>query len=190
MAIEKRGKGSWRLTLSVQGPSGPMLIRETVHVDPSLSEARQRREAEKAYALLLLRFDAGEVAPPRPAHTLRSWAETWLSTCIAPNCSPVTLKNDRHLLDSRILPELGDLAKLRGSRPRCRTLSWPAGTALPRISWRRPRNGPAPCPRTRSFIITYAFPPAWSRPSGWSFLNRTPWTGSRARSCGSPRSDT
>ncbi|MBR4711487.1 MAG: tyrosine-type recombinase/integrase [Clostridia bacterium] len=149
MAIEKRGKGSWRLTLSVQGPSGPMLIRETVRVDPSLSEARQRREAEKAYALLLLRFDAGEVAPPRPAHTLRSWAETWLSTCIAPNCSPVTLKNDRHLLDSRILPELGDL-KLTQLTPAVLT-EWLAGlrdaprksTALPDAQLARGHRAPS-----------------------------------------------
>ncbi len=111
--IEKRGKKSWRVGFQVETPEGRQWVRETIQVDPRLSEAKQRKEAQKALARLQTEVEAGIKGPLR-VHTVRSWSEKWLDDEIEPNCSPVTYDNYRYLLDSRILPLIGDvpLAKL------------------------------------------------------------------------------
>lgn len=105
--IERRGKGSWRVSVRVNTPDGPRVVRETVHVDPDLSEKRQRREAEAALNRLQAAVDAGEKGA-EIHYTVRAWSDFWLENEIRPNCSPVTYGNYRYLLDSRILPALGD----------------------------------------------------------------------------------
>lgn len=111
--IEKRGKGSWRIGIQVDTPSGWKWVRETIHVDPLLSDSKQRKEAEKALARLQTEVDAGEKGPSGFHYTVRSWSEVWLEKEIKPNCSPVTYANYQYLLNSRILPMLGDVGLSR-----------------------------------------------------------------------------
>lgn len=114
--IEKRGKGSWRIGVQVETPSGWKWVRETIHVDPLLSDSKQRKEAERALARLQTEVDAEEKGPPGQRYTVRTWSEKWMETEIKPNCSPVTYAGYRYLLDSRILPALGDVI-LEGLTP-------------------------------------------------------------------------
>lgn len=107
--IEKRGKGSWRIGVQVKTLDGWQWVRETIHVDPLLSEAKQRKEAEKAMLLLKVEIEDGKKVPSKGAETVRSWSETWMEKEIKPNASPVTYSDYRYLLDSRILPLLGDV---------------------------------------------------------------------------------
>ena len=107
--LENRGKGSWRIGFQVSTPAGWKWIRETIHVDPSLTESKQRKQAEKALAALQTKYEDGRIAPAGHAYTVREWSEVWMDTHVRPNCSPVTYSNYRFLLDSRILPYLGDI---------------------------------------------------------------------------------
>ena len=107
--IEKRGKGSWRIGVQVLTPGGWKWVRETIHIDPLLSDAKQRKEAEKALARLEVEIENGTKTPQGLAYTVRSWSEVWMEKEIKPNASPVTYSNYRYLLDSRILPLIGDV---------------------------------------------------------------------------------
>lgn len=111
--VEKRGKNSWRIGVQVQTPDGWEWVRETIHVDPALSESKQRKEAERALAHLQTQVDAGEKGPPGRHYTVRAWSEVWLENEVRPNGSPVTYANYKHLLDSRILPLLGEVGLSR-----------------------------------------------------------------------------
>lgn len=103
--IEHRGKNTWRITVNVKSSSGKWIpVRSTLHMDPALSQAVQRRDAERELRLLEQRLD-GEIAT---AYTVREWSEIWLKKHVSPDASPVTVSNYRYLLDSRILPTLGD----------------------------------------------------------------------------------
>lgn len=103
--IEHRGKNTWRITVNVKDSTGKWIpVRSTLHMDPALSAAVQRRDAERELRLLEQRL-AGEAAT---AYTVREWSEIWLRKHVAPDASPVTVSNYRQLLDSRILPALGD----------------------------------------------------------------------------------
>ena len=112
-SIENRGHGSWRVGIQVKTPNGWRWVRETVHVDPSLSLSRQRKEAERALAHLQTQVDAGEKGPSGLGYTVRTWAEEWLCNEVRPNCSPVTYADYHHLLHARILPMLGDVGLAR-----------------------------------------------------------------------------
>ena len=46
--IEKRGKNSWRIGTQVQTENGWEWVRDTIHFPGSMTEAKQRKEAEKA----------------------------------------------------------------------------------------------------------------------------------------------
>ena len=73
-------------------------------MDPEHSEDRQRRDAKRELAKLEARL-AGDLDE---AYTLRQWSEVWMTKHLAPDASPVTVYSYRWLLDSRILPQLGD----------------------------------------------------------------------------------
>lgn len=107
--IEKRGKNSWRVGVQIQTESGKKWVRRTIRLSPEMSEARQYREAEKALARLVLSLDDEDFEPPRPRHTVRSFAELWMEQHVVPNLAAATQKNYRHFLDARILPALGDI---------------------------------------------------------------------------------
>lgn len=102
--IEKRGKSSWRICSQIQTPSGPQPVRYTLRMDPALPESVQRREAERELRNLEKRLDGSAPA----SYTLREWSREWIRQ-LSQDASPVTLSNYQFLLDSRILPTLGDL---------------------------------------------------------------------------------
>lgn len=103
--IEHRGKNSWRISVRTKTATGAWTwTRQTLHMDPSLSLAIQRRDAERELALLEKRL-ASEAST---AYTVRQWSAIWLEQHVALDASPVTVSNYRYLLDSRILPLLGE----------------------------------------------------------------------------------
>lgn len=102
--VTKRGKNSWRIATQVKVGGEWQWIRFTLRMDPALSEAIQRRDAERELDNLERRLSR-ELAD---MCTLREWSETWVTKYVAPDASPVTVSNYRFLLNSRILPQLGD----------------------------------------------------------------------------------
>jgi len=108
--IEKRGKNSWRVGVQVfDYYKGWQWVRQTIRMDPGLTERQQRKRAEQALAQLMEEVDTGDRKAGNLGHTVRSWSEVWMEQHVKPNCSPVTYGNYRYLLDSRILPLLGDV---------------------------------------------------------------------------------
>ena len=102
--VEKRGKNSWRICTQVKLNGEWQWIRPTIKMDPSLPEEVQRRDAIRELRNLEKRL-AGDL---QEVPTVRAWSETWLSKHLDDDASPVTVSNYRYLLDSRILPILGD----------------------------------------------------------------------------------
>ena len=102
--IEKRGKNSWRIGVQVKVAGQWQWIRIPLKMDPALSEAVQRRDAERELRVLENQLRGELVTVP----TLREWSEEWLTKHLDADASPVTVSNYRYLLDSRILPKLGD----------------------------------------------------------------------------------
>ena len=115
MAIEKRGADTYRIGFQTLNADGTYKwVRETFHATPGLSEAYQRMEAEVALERLKLQAqqakDSPEAAETQPnVITVRTFAERWMEKHVRPNCSPVTYKDYRYFLDSRILPYMGDM---------------------------------------------------------------------------------
>ena len=102
--VEKRGKNSWRIGTQIKIAGQWQWVRVPLRMDPDLTEAAQRRQAERELRILEARL-AGEIID---APTLREWSETWLTKHLDQDASPVTVANYRYLLSSRILPQLGD----------------------------------------------------------------------------------
>lgn len=102
-SIEKRGKSSWRLTALVKTPSGTLPVRTTIRMDPALPESVQRRDAQRELRNLEKRLGA-ELSD---SLTLQDWSAQWLDNLRA-DCSPVTISNYKYMLNSRILPTLGN----------------------------------------------------------------------------------
>ena len=102
--VEKRGKNSWRISTQIKVRNEWQWVRVTLRMDPNLSEEVQRRDANRELKKLEARL-AGELDE---TPTLREWSETWLTKHLDMDTSPVTIANYRYLLDSRILPQLGD----------------------------------------------------------------------------------
>ena len=107
--IEKRGRNSWRVGVQVLTDTGWQWIRETIKMPPGMTEARQRKEAEKALAQLTADANAGRIKPSQSPHTVRSFAAMWMEQHVRPNCKPTTCKDYQFFLDSRILPLIGDI---------------------------------------------------------------------------------
>ena len=103
--VEKRGKNSWRIGAQVKVAGSWQWVRLSLRMDPALSEAVQRRDAERELAILESRLRGELLAVP----SLREWSETWLTKHLDDDASPVTVANYRYLLNSRILPQLGDV---------------------------------------------------------------------------------
>lgn len=108
-SIERRGPGSWRVGVQVTGDDGRRKwIRRTLRMSPALSDAQQRRQAEKALHQLEVDVENG-MARATQNMTVRDLSELWMKRHVLPRLSPVTAKNYKHLLDRRILPKLGDV---------------------------------------------------------------------------------
>lgn len=103
--VEKRGRNSWRIGTQVKIGTEWQWVRIPLRMDPELSEDAQRRAAERELRKLEDRL-AGR---PAEVPTVREWSETWLTKHLSQDASPVTVSNYRYLLNSRILPQLGDL---------------------------------------------------------------------------------
>ena len=106
--IEPRGPNTWRVGFQTPVSEGRKWIRRTVHFPPGLSEAEQRARAEIEEARLRVDYADGKIVPDNPM-TVRQFAEIWIRDHVRPNCAPDTIKNYTFFLDSRILPELGDV---------------------------------------------------------------------------------
>ena len=111
--IEKRGKNSWRIGVQVTTENGREWIRDTVHFSPNLSEAQQRKQAKLALAKLELDVNEGTRKPVTARHTVRSFAELWMSEYVNANLAKTTAYAYRSLLDTRILPMIGDIQLTR-----------------------------------------------------------------------------
>lgn len=59
--IEKRGRNSWRVGVQVLTETGWQWVRETIKLPDGMTEAKQRKEAEKALAQLTADVNAGRV---------------------------------------------------------------------------------------------------------------------------------
>lgn len=103
--VEHRGKNSWRIGTQVKIGTEWQWVRIPLRMDPELPEDAQRRAAERELRKLEARL-AGE---PAEVPTVRAWSEAWLTKHLSQDASPVTVSNYRYLLNSRILPQLGDL---------------------------------------------------------------------------------
>lgn len=103
--IEKRGKNSWRIGTQIKVGNQWQWVRLSLRMDPALSEAVQRRDAQRE----LDKLEARLHGTTEGAQDLREWSETWLTKHLDDDASPVTMANYRYLLNSRILPQLGDL---------------------------------------------------------------------------------
>ena len=102
--VEKRGKNSWRLVTHVKVGDHQEPVRMTLRLDQDIPESIQRKQAEIELKKLEKRL-AGEASEE---YTLRQWSEIWLTKHLEMDASPVTVSNYRYLLNSRILPQLGD----------------------------------------------------------------------------------
>lgn len=107
--IEKRGKHSYRIGIQVKTPTGWRWIRKTIATDSTLSDKKQYQQAQRALFQLEEEVTAGHPQGDPAPHTLSQLAALWMEQHVAANCTPVTYGNYRYLLDSRILPMLGDL---------------------------------------------------------------------------------
>ena len=103
--IEKRGKNSWRIGTQIKVGNQWQWVRLSLRMDPALSEAVQRRDAQRE----LDKLEARLHGVTDTAQDLRAWSEVWLTKHLDDDASPVTVANYRYLLNSRILPQLGDL---------------------------------------------------------------------------------
>ena len=102
--VEKRGKNSWRIATQIKVRGEWEWVRMTLRMDPDLSEDIQRRDAQRELNKLEARL-RGEL---ENTPTVREWSEDWLTKHLDQDASPVTVANYRYLLNSRILPQLGD----------------------------------------------------------------------------------
>lgn len=103
--IEKRGKNSWRICAVATTENGTETRIKTIRMDPSLTEDQQLVMAKREHAIMVASLSGVLTC----SHTVRTWSEEWITKILEPDCSPVTIANYRHLLDSRILPYLGDV---------------------------------------------------------------------------------
>lgn len=105
--IEHRGPNAWRVGVRTSVDQGHQWIRRSLSFPAAMPESEQRRQAELAAAQLMLDVEAGRAVPSN-RHTVRSFYDLWIDQHVQPELSPVTLKNYRYLMESRILPALGD----------------------------------------------------------------------------------
>lgn len=108
MGVERRGKNSWRIGEMVATENGRDWIRRTLKYPDTMPEDEQRAAAEIELKRLQVEIADKVVKPAQRALTVRDLADKWEKRHVIPNCSPITQKNYRHMLDKRILPAFGE----------------------------------------------------------------------------------
>lgn len=114
-SIEHRGKNTWRVGVQVATETGRDWVRRALKYPDTMSEEQQREAAEVELKRLEVDIADKKVAPAQRTVTVRDLADKWEQRHLIPNCSPVTVKNYRHMLDKRILPRLGSLTITRAT---------------------------------------------------------------------------
>lgn len=112
MNLEKRGNGSWRLTISDgYAPDGSKIrFQKTIKVDPNKTINAQRREAEKQAALIEADFRRKLLLTGKRI-TIAQLAEEYLTDRTQRRgLKERTIKQYRDIIDGRIVPELGKKA--------------------------------------------------------------------------------
>ena len=101
--VEERGKGRWRLSVNcgANEDGSRKIIRETV-------KAKNRDAALKKLGLFIKKIEQGEYIEPTK-QTFKVFVEKWLKTHAEKSLAPKTLYRYHQLLDSRIIPALGQI---------------------------------------------------------------------------------
>ena len=105
--IERRGPNTWRVGIRTSAEEGRKWIRQTITFPADMPLADQRARAELAAARLLVDAAEGRAVPTHML-TVSEFAQIWLDEHVKPTCTENTYKNYKYLLESRILPELGE----------------------------------------------------------------------------------
>lgn len=143
--IEKRGPNSWRITVRLSTEDGRKYIRETLRFPDTMTEARQRREAEHALKRMEVEIQDGLHHLPAKNYTVATFPQRWMDEYITPHTSPNNAKTIGSMLNARILPDLGSIPLSQLTT--LRLVSWIADlkkstaitTALPDHKLKNPR---------------------------------------------------
>lgn len=104
-----KGNRKWKIRVSCgyEGEKKRMISR-VIHLNPSMTDLAQLREAEKQTQLLMAEYEQGKLAATKPI-TLKQFSEMFMENYVRrTGCSPRTQLNYEQLLNSRILPALGN----------------------------------------------------------------------------------
>ncbi len=105
--IEKRGAFSWRIGLKLKQPDGTFeWVRNTVKFPEGTSETAMRKRVEMEAARMELDAETGALQQ-KQEETLATFADIYIAEYLRPNCSPSHIHTITHMLERRILPELG-----------------------------------------------------------------------------------
>lgn len=110
-SIEKRGKNSWRITISCgyDEQGNKRRITKTYKFSDDMTETQQRKECGKIAAMLHTDATRGSVVVARQ-YTLKEFAEMWLEEYpTTAGLSPVTVEGYKGLLEGRIYASLGHI---------------------------------------------------------------------------------
>lgn len=110
MYLEKRGAGSWRLTISdgYNKDGSKKRLSRTIKVDPNKTERAQRREAEQIAHQICAAYNSKEIVTGKKI-TVNELAERYLKNKRnLKKLKPQTVDGYEHLIRGRILPALGD----------------------------------------------------------------------------------
>lgn len=109
-SVENRGKGSWRLTVSLGVGEDGKYIKERRTV-----KAKNKTEAEKMLAAFVAELDAGEYTKPSTAK-FGPFVEEWRQLHAKKHLSPKTFETYNYILDTHILPAFKN-KKLQDIKP-------------------------------------------------------------------------
>ena len=109
--IRKRSKDSWQITIDAgrEASGKRRQVFETVK--------GPKREAQARMAQLLVDLESGSYIKARKDLTVASYLREWLDGYVAVNCAPRTQESYRFLVESHIIPSLGNV-RLMDLEPR------------------------------------------------------------------------
>jgi len=101
--ITKRGKNSYTIVLSLG--NDPATGKRKQHWE---SVKGTKKDAEKRLSELLTQLDTGAFVKPGRV-TVVEYLQQWLTNYAKLNCSPKTIESYRQLINSHLIPELGNI---------------------------------------------------------------------------------